>query len=194
MIFLIVFMLWFNTAQPLTLRHFCTPGAMIANHLETDVDIVEKDVLCRRICFEKRDLSRQLSEKTVEKALLQNDVEEEAANEDDEESEDDAEDIIAAAGANDALELPDYRQAEYNRLENMMARVKNDITHRKGLVESLLKEDQELLKESEKHRKGEARMNCKTVKQNWDIIQKKSHHERYCGDYIPLRMSGEFLA
>ena len=71
-------------------------------------------MLCRRIRFEKRDLSKQLSEKTVEKALLQNNVEEEAANEDDEESEDDAEDIIAAPGANDAQELPDNKQAEYN--------------------------------------------------------------------------------
>ena len=34
--------------------------------------------------------------------------------------------------------------------ENMIARVKNDITRRKGLVENLLKEDQELLTEAEK--------------------------------------------
>ena len=89
----------------------------INDNVGTEVDVVEKDVLCRRIRFKKRDLSRQLSEKTVEKALLQNNVEEEAANEDDEESEDDAEDIIAAPGANDAQEIPDNRQAEYNRLE-----------------------------------------------------------------------------
>ena len=37
----------------------------------TEVDIVERDVLSRRIRFEKRDLNKQLSEKTVEKALLQ---------------------------------------------------------------------------------------------------------------------------
>ena len=96
--------------------------------LGTDVDIVEKDVLCRRIRIEKRELSRQLSEKTAEKALLQNKVEEEAANEVDVELDDDAEDIIAAPGANDAQELPDNRQAEYNRLENMMARVKKTIS------------------------------------------------------------------
>ena len=53
----------------------------INDHIGTDVDIVEKDVLCRRIRFEKLDLSRQLSGKTVEKALLQNNIEEEAANE-----------------------------------------------------------------------------------------------------------------
>ncbi len=80
----------------------------IDDRIGTDVDIVEKDVLCRRIRFKKRDLSRQLSLKTVEKALLKN-VEEEAANEDDEGSEDDVEDIIAAPGAIDALELPDNR-------------------------------------------------------------------------------------
>ena len=87
----------------------------INDNVGTEVDVVEKDVLCRRIRFEKRDLSRQLSEKTVEKALLHNNVEEEAANEDDEEQDDDAEDIIAAPGANDAQVLPDDRQAEYNR-------------------------------------------------------------------------------
>ena len=107
-------------------------------------------MLSRRIRFEKRDLNKQLSEKTVEKALLQNNVEEEDADDDGEESEDEAEDIIAAPGANDALVLPDNRQAEYKRSENMMTRVKNDITRRKGMVENLLKEDQELLTEAEK--------------------------------------------
>ena len=34
----------------------------------TEVDVVEKDVLSRRIRFEKRELRQQLSEKTVEKA------------------------------------------------------------------------------------------------------------------------------
>ena len=58
-------------------------------------------------------------------------------SEDDEESDNDAEDIIAAPGANDAQELPDNRQAEYNLLEKMMARVKNDVTQRKGIVEIL---------------------------------------------------------
>ena len=38
----------------------------------TEVDIVEKDVLSRRIRFEKRELRQQLCEKTVEKAILQN--------------------------------------------------------------------------------------------------------------------------
>ena len=107
-------------------------------------------MLSRRIRFEKRDLNKQLSEKTVEKALLQNNVEEEDADDDDEDTDDEAEDIIAAPGANDAQVLPDNRQAEYKPLENMMARVKNDIARRKGLVENLLKEGQELLTEAEK--------------------------------------------
>ena len=94
-------------------------------------------------------LSKHLSEKTVEKALLQNNVEEEEDDDDGEDTDDEAEDIIAAPGANDAQVLPDNRQTEYNRLENMMARVKSDITRRKGLVENLLKEDQELLTEAE---------------------------------------------
>ena len=81
----------------------------------TEVDIVEKDVLSRRIRFEKRDLRQQLSEKTVEKAILQNNVEEEDAD-DDEDTDEEAEDIIAQPGANDALVLPDNRQEEYNRL------------------------------------------------------------------------------
>ena len=117
----------------------------INDNAGTEVDIVERDVLCRRIRVEKRDLSKQLSKKTVEKALLQNNVEAEDADDDGEDTDDEAEDIIAAPGANDALVLPDNRQAEYNRLENMMTRVKNDITRRKGMVENLLKEDQELL-------------------------------------------------
>ena len=112
----------------------------------TEVDVVEKDVLSRRIRFEKRELRQQLSEKTVEKAILQNNVEEEDAD-DDEDTDEEAEDIIAQPGANDALVLPDNRQGEYNRLENMMTRVKNDIVRRKGMVESLLKEDQDLLTE-----------------------------------------------
>ena len=60
----------------------------------TEVDIVERDVLSRRIRFEKRDLRQQLSEKTVEKAILQNNVEEEDAD-DDEDTDEEAEDIIA---------------------------------------------------------------------------------------------------
>ena len=94
----------------------------------------QKLILQKEMCLaegydlKKNDLSKQLSEKTVEKALLQNNVEEEDADDDGEESDDEAEDMIAATGANDAQVLPDNRQAEYNRLENMMARVKDDIT------------------------------------------------------------------
>ena len=83
--------------------------------------------LAEGFVLKKRDLNKQLSEKTVEKAFLQNNVEEEDADDDGEDTDDEAEDIIAPPGANDAQLLPDNRQAEYNRLENMMTRVKNDI-------------------------------------------------------------------
>ena len=42
----------------------------------SDIDLVEKDVLLRRIRAEKRDLNRQLADFSVQRALLQN-VEEE---------------------------------------------------------------------------------------------------------------------
>ena len=40
----------------------------------SEIDIVERDVLSRRIRVEKRDLNKQLSEKSLENALLQNNV------------------------------------------------------------------------------------------------------------------------
>ena len=138
-------------------------------------------MLCRRIRFEKRDLSKQLSEKTVEKALLQNNVEEEDADDDGEDTDDEAEDIIAAPGANDALVLPDNRQAEYNRLENMMTRVKNDIIRRKGMVENLLKEDQDLLTEAEK-----SMVNVKVKSQIRSITEQVNLYKSYNKDILRI--------
>ena len=146
----------------------------------TEVDIVEKDVLSRRIRFEKRELRQQLSEKTVEKAILQNNVEEEDAD-DDEDTDEEAEDIIAQPGANDALVLPDNRQGEYNRLENMMTRVKNDIVRRKGMVENLLKEDQDLLTEGEK-----SMVNVKVKSQIRSITEQVNLYKSYNKDILRI--------
>ena len=147
----------------------------------TEVDIVEKDVLSKRIRFEKRDLRQQLSEKTVEKAILQNNVEEEEADDDNEDTDDEAEDIIAQPGANDALVLPDNRQGEYNRLENMMTRVKNDIIRRKGMVENLLKEDQDLLTEAEK-----SMVNVKVKSQLRSITEQVNLYKSYNKDILRI--------
>ena len=128
--------------------------------------------------LKKRDLRQQLSEKTVEKAILQNNVEEEDAD-DDEDTDEEAEDIIAQPGANDALVLPDNRQGEYNRLENMMTRVKNDIIRRKGMVENLLKEDQDLLTEAEK-----SMVNVKVKSQLRSITEQVNLYKSYNKDIL----------
>ena len=108
-------------------------------------------------------------------------MKEEDANDDNEATDDEAEDIIAQPGANDALVLPDDRQGEYNRLENMMTRVKNDIIRRKGMVENLLKEDQDLLTEGEK-----SMVNVKVKSQIRSITEQVNLYKSYNKDILRI--------
>ena len=46
----------------------------IKSNARTDVDIVEKDNLLRRIRVERRDLNRQLADFSAQKSLMENNV------------------------------------------------------------------------------------------------------------------------
>ena len=46
----------------------------IKSNAHTDVDIVEKDNLLRRIRVERRDLNRQLADLSIQKSLIENNV------------------------------------------------------------------------------------------------------------------------
>ena len=84
----------------------------------------------------------------MQRALLQNNVEDDSINDDSsaEEDEDEEDD----PGANDEQLLADGRKNEYNRLSNMMNRTKLDIKNRKNTVEGILKDDTDLLTDTEK--------------------------------------------
>ena len=99
------------------------------------VDVVEKDVLLRRIRAERRDLSKELAELSAQKTMLDNNVEaaEETSSNDDED-----EKIYPEAA--DTLELADDQTAEFNGLNNLLLRNKNDIKARKTKVEQFLKD------------------------------------------------------
>ena len=83
----------------------------------TDVDVIEKDNLLRKMRVERRDLNRQLAELSVQKSLLENNVgEENDPEEDDEVEEEDAEEF----GAADVQELEEDKTDEYHRLHNLL--------------------------------------------------------------------------
>ena len=109
--------------------------AEINRNTTSEVDVVEKDVLLRRIRSERRELNKELAERSSQKAMLDNNVEaaEEASSDDDEDEEIDPE-------AADTLQLADDQTEEFNRLNNLLARNKNDIKARKIKVEKFLKE------------------------------------------------------
>ena len=95
----------------------------IKANVRSDIDIVEKDNLLRRIRVERRDLNRQLAELSVQKYLLENNVNDEDDPEDDDdeaEEEEDAEEV----GAADVQELEDDKTDEYHRLHNLLVRTK----------------------------------------------------------------------
>ena len=122
----------------------------IKSNAHTDVDIVEKDNLLRRIRVERRDLNRQLADLSVQKSLIENNVGEIDDESDEQGEEVDAEEINAA----DTQDLDDEKADEYNRQHNLMCRTKSDIKSRKDKVESLLKESNDpLLTDSEKCQK-----------------------------------------
>ena len=104
----------------------------------TDVDVVEKDNLLRRIRFERRDLNRQLAELSVQKSLLENNVGDENDPEEDDEVEE--EEDAVEVGAVDVQELEEDKIDEYHRLHNLLVRTRVDIRARKEKVEHLLKE------------------------------------------------------
>ena len=122
----------------------------IKSNAHTDVDIVEKDNLLRRIRVERRDLNRQLADLSVQKSLMENNVGEVDDDSDEQDEEVDADEI----GAADTQDLDDEKADEYNRLHNLLCRTKGDIKIRKEKVESLLKESNDpLLTDSEKRQK-----------------------------------------
>ena len=122
----------------------------IKSNAHTDVDIVEKDNLLRRIRVERRDLNRQLADLSVQKSLIENNVGGVDDDSDEQDEEVDAEEI----GAADTQDLDDEKADEYNRLHNLLCRTKGDIKIRKEKVENLLKEANDpLLTDSEKRQK-----------------------------------------
>ena len=120
----------------------------------SDIDVVEKDILCRRIRAERRQLHKKLSELSVRKALIHNNVQvndTQADAEDEEGDEDDNEgDNIEAAEAADVGELQVGKVNEYNRLNNMMEKVKSDVMNRRNATEKLINEDTSLLTDTER--------------------------------------------
>ena len=122
----------------------------IKANVRSDIDIVEKDNLLRRIRVERRDLNRQLAELSVQKSLLENNVGDDNDPEDDDEAEEeeDAEEV----GAADVQELEDDKTDEYHRLHNLFVQTRVDIRARKERVEHLLKDDSNLLLTDSKKR------------------------------------------
>ena len=113
----------------------------------SDIDLVEKDVLLRRIRVERRQLQKELSDYSTQKALIDNNVEanDESSDDDDEEQDDDEPEQA------DILELVEARAAEYSRLNNLLVINKNDIKSRKTKIEQHLKDaSSSLLTDTEK--------------------------------------------
>ena len=101
----------------------------------SDIDLVEKDVLLRRIRLERRQLQKELADYSTQKALIDNNVEaNDESSDDDEEQEDDEPEHA------DVLELVEARAAEYSRLNNLLVINKNDIKSRKTKIEQHLKD------------------------------------------------------
>ena len=108
----------------------------IKTNARTDVDIVEKDNLLRRIRVERRDLNRQLADLSVQRSLIENNVgEEDEDDTNDQDEEEDEEEI----GAADTQDLDEEKADEYNRLHNLLCRTKVDIKARKEKVETYLR-------------------------------------------------------
>ena len=155
----------------------------IKSNAHTDVDIVEKDNLLRRIRVERRDLNRQLADLSVQKSLIENNVGEIDDESDEQGEEVDADEINAA----DTQDLDDEKADEYNRLHNLMCRTKSDIKSRKDKVESLLKESNDpLLTDSEKRQKDvKIKAQLRSIQEqvnvykmlNKDIIKICGHNE-----------------
>ena len=109
----------------------------IHKNTKSEIDLVERDVLLRRIRAERRELNKKLSDLSTSKSLLENHVEvtNESSDDDDDNHEDESE------GENeDTLELSETETAEYNQLANLLSRNKSDIKSRKAKTEQFLKD------------------------------------------------------
>ena len=113
----------------------------------SDIDLVEKDVLLRRIRVERRELQKELADYSTQKALIDNNVEAADESSDDDDEEQDCDEPEHA----DVLELVEARAAEYSRLNNLLVINKNDIKSRKTKIEQHLKDaSSSLLTDTEK--------------------------------------------
>ena len=96
------------------------------------MDLVERDVLLRKIKVEIRDLNRELADLALQKSLLKNDVGQQDDTEDEAYENEEAE--AQEIEAEDVQELDEARTGEYNRLHNFLSRTKSDIKSRKEKI------------------------------------------------------------
>ena len=153
----------------------------------SEIDIVEKDILSRKIRAERRELNKNLSELSVKKALLQNNVtnnNEQDDDDDDDEAED--EENLDAAEAADVGELQISKLHEYNRLNNMCEKTKAEILTRKTATEKLLSEDTSLYTDSEK-RNHEIKLKA-SIK---TISEQVSIYKAYVKDVLKICAYGD---
>ena len=151
----------------------------IKTNARTDVDIVERDNLLRKIRVERRDLNRQLAELSVQRSLIENNVGEEPEHDtDDQDEEEDAEE----EGAADTQDLDDERTDEYNRLHNLLCRTKVDIKARKEKVENLLKEANDPLLTDSERRQNDVKIKA----QLRSITEQVNVYKMYNKDVIKI--------
>ena len=151
----------------------------IKTNARTDVDIVERDNLLRKIRVERRDLNRQLAELSVQRSLIENNVGEEPEHDtDDQDEEEDAEEV----GAADTQDLDDDRTDEYNRLHNLLCRTKVDIKARKEKVENLLKEANDPLLTDSERRQNDVKIKA----QLRSITEQVNVYKMYNKDVIKI--------
>ena len=88
--------------------------ADVHKNTKSEIYLIERDVLLRRIRTERRELKKKLSDYSTSKSLLENHVE--VTNESSDDDEDNHED--ESEGENeDTLELFDTKAAEYKSIE-----------------------------------------------------------------------------
>ena len=112
-----------------------------------EVDLIEKDVILRRLRAERRTLNKELAEYTVRKALVEYNA---TADEDEGDDEQEPDAGGEEDQALDNLELDEDNAEEYTRLMNLLTRTKVDIKSRKINIEKLLNNNTSFLSESEK--------------------------------------------
>ena len=147
---------------------------------------IEKASILRRIRVEKRDITRQLADLSVQKALRENNVGEEQSDETDEGDDNELLDFVPAIAeaAGDEAEVEgdeddeagepgDVQQLDpqdtnkYNRLLNLCRRTRADIKDRKTKIADLIKaEGSQYMTDSEKrHKEVKIRSSIKTIQE-----------------------------